>query len=200
MLCSGGQGSPWHCRGPLPPPRSSLLCFAFCLVRALQEQKADDAREGLPSQPRCVRCCPPPEKHFYPQYQPMPQINVTILKGEGWQDPMLCCQQCPSSRAGLGSQCQLLHRLGMRSWGGASGPVPCTERARATLGCEQPLLWWLLGSGIRAWGGAGAGPVGPCSLYSSLGKGLSWCWVQLWPLPGSPTVPPALPRREGGPW
>ncbi|XP_066188341.1 complement C1q tumor necrosis factor-related protein 1 [Sylvia atricapilla] len=51
-------------------------------ARATQEQKADDGREGLPPQPRCVRCCPPPEKRFYPQYQPMPQINMTILKGE----------------------------------------------------------------------------------------------------------------------
>ncbi|NWT98827.1 C1QT1 protein, partial [Urocynchramus pylzowi] len=31
---------------------------------------------------RCVRCCPHPEKRFYPQYQPVPQINMTILKGE----------------------------------------------------------------------------------------------------------------------
>ncbi|NXM68204.1 C1QT1 protein, partial [Serilophus lunatus] len=31
----------------------------------------------------CVRCCPPPNQHFsYPQYQPLPQINMTILKGE----------------------------------------------------------------------------------------------------------------------
>uniref|UniRef100_A0A8C3MHW0 Uncharacterized protein n=1 Tax=Geospiza parvula TaxID=87175 RepID=A0A8C3MHW0_GEOPR len=50
--------------------------------RATQEQKADGAQEGLPPQPRCVRCCPPPEKRFYPQYQPVPQINMTILKGE----------------------------------------------------------------------------------------------------------------------
>ncbi|XP_039572076.1 complement C1q tumor necrosis factor-related protein 1 isoform X1 [Passer montanus] len=51
-------------------------------TRAAQEQKAGDAQEGLPPQPRCVRCCPSPEKRFYPQYQPMPQINMTILKGE----------------------------------------------------------------------------------------------------------------------
>ncbi|XP_030142960.3 complement C1q tumor necrosis factor-related protein 1 [Taeniopygia guttata] len=51
-------------------------------ARATQEQKVDDAQEGLPPQPHCVRCCPPPEKRFYPQYQPVPQINMTILKGE----------------------------------------------------------------------------------------------------------------------
>ncbi|NXD55302.1 C1QT1 protein, partial [Corvus moneduloides] len=56
-------------------------------ARATQEQKADGAQEELRPQPRCVRCCPPPEKRFYPQYQPLPQINMTILKGEGWQDP-----------------------------------------------------------------------------------------------------------------
>ncbi|NXY26409.1 C1QT1 protein, partial [Atrichornis clamosus] len=49
-------------------------------ARASQEQKADSAQEGLPPQPRCVRCCPPADKRFYPQ--PMPQINMTILKGE----------------------------------------------------------------------------------------------------------------------
>ncbi|NXH74131.1 C1QT1 protein, partial [Hydrobates tethys] len=33
--------------------------------------------------PRCVRCCEPPDQRFsYPQYQPLPQINMTILKGE----------------------------------------------------------------------------------------------------------------------
>ncbi|XP_017693120.1 PREDICTED: complement C1q tumor necrosis factor-related protein 1 [Lepidothrix coronata] len=46
-------------------------------ARATREQKADGAQEGLPPRPRCVRCCPPPD-----QYQPLPQINMTILKGE----------------------------------------------------------------------------------------------------------------------
>ncbi|XP_042308547.1 complement C1q tumor necrosis factor-related protein 1 [Sceloporus undulatus] len=31
----------------------------------------------------CVRCCDPPEGFAaYPMYQPLPQINITILKGE----------------------------------------------------------------------------------------------------------------------
>ncbi|NXM08903.1 C1QT1 protein, partial [Tyrannus savana] len=51
-------------------------------ARATREQKADGAQEGLPPRPHCVRCCPPSD-----QYQPLPQINMTILKGEGWQDP-----------------------------------------------------------------------------------------------------------------
>ena len=56
----------------------------------MREQKADGAQEGLPPRPRCVRCCEPPDQRFsYPQYQPLPQINMTILKGEGWQDPAL---------------------------------------------------------------------------------------------------------------
>ncbi|NXT83457.1 C1QT1 protein, partial [Zapornia atra] len=46
-------------------------------------QKSSSAQEGLPPRPRCVRCCDPPEQRFsYPQYQPLPQINMTILKGE----------------------------------------------------------------------------------------------------------------------
>ncbi|XP_032854602.2 complement C1q tumor necrosis factor-related protein 1 isoform X2 [Tyto alba] len=52
-------------------------------ARATQEQKAGGAQEGLPPRPRCVRCCEPPDQRFsYPRYQPLPQINMTILKGE----------------------------------------------------------------------------------------------------------------------
>ncbi|XP_056218744.1 complement C1q tumor necrosis factor-related protein 1 isoform X1 [Falco biarmicus] len=52
-------------------------------ARAIQEQKAGSAQEGLPPQPRCVRCCEPADQRFsYTQYQPLPQINMTILKGE----------------------------------------------------------------------------------------------------------------------
>ncbi|NWW54990.1 C1QT1 protein, partial [Pedionomus torquatus] len=52
-------------------------------ARATQEQKPSSAQEGLSPRPRCVRCCEPPNQHFsYPQYQPLPQINMTILKGE----------------------------------------------------------------------------------------------------------------------
>ncbi|KAJ7425095.1 Complement C1q tumor necrosis factor-related protein 1 [Willisornis vidua] len=51
-------------------------------ARTTQEQKVDSSPEGLPSQPHCVRCCPQPGQRFYPKYQPLPQINVTILKGE----------------------------------------------------------------------------------------------------------------------
>uniref|UniRef100_A0A8C0B9N4 C1q and TNF related 1 n=1 Tax=Buteo japonicus TaxID=224669 RepID=A0A8C0B9N4_9AVES len=52
-------------------------------ARAIREQKASSAQEGLPPRPRCVRCCEPPDQRFsYPQYQPLPQINMTILKGE----------------------------------------------------------------------------------------------------------------------
>ncbi|NXI41673.1 C1QT1 protein, partial [Galbula dea] len=51
-------------------------------ARATWEQKAGSAQE-LPPRPRCVRCCEPPDQRFsYPQYQPVPQINMTILKGE----------------------------------------------------------------------------------------------------------------------
>ncbi|XP_027651821.1 complement C1q tumor necrosis factor-related protein 1 isoform X2 [Falco biarmicus] len=50
-------------------------------ARAIQEQKAGSAQEGLPPQPRCVRCCEPADQRFsYTQYQPLPQINMTILK------------------------------------------------------------------------------------------------------------------------
>ncbi|XP_040438158.1 complement C1q tumor necrosis factor-related protein 1 isoform X1 [Falco naumanni] len=53
-------------------------------ARAIQEQKAGSAQEGLlPPRPRCVRCCEPADQRFsYTQYQPLPQINMTILKGE----------------------------------------------------------------------------------------------------------------------
>ncbi|XP_068007404.1 complement C1q tumor necrosis factor-related protein 1 isoform X1 [Melanerpes formicivorus] len=51
-------------------------------ARAMWEQKAGSARE-LPPLPRCVRCCEPSDQRFsYPQYQLVPQINMTILKGE----------------------------------------------------------------------------------------------------------------------
>lgn len=50
-------------------------------ARAMQEQ-VSSARE-MPLRPRCVRCCEQPDQRFYhPQYQPLPQINMTILKGE----------------------------------------------------------------------------------------------------------------------
>ncbi|NXK19507.1 C1QT1 protein, partial [Arenaria interpres] len=52
-------------------------------ARAMREQKHGGAQEGLPPRPRCVRCCEPTDQHFsYPRYQPLPQINMTILKGE----------------------------------------------------------------------------------------------------------------------
>ncbi|KAM6240428.1 complement C1q tumor necrosis factor-related protein 1 isoform 2-T2 [Spheniscus humboldti] len=52
-------------------------------ARATWEQKAGGAQEGLPPRPRCVHCCEPPDQRFsYPQYQPLPQINMTILKGK----------------------------------------------------------------------------------------------------------------------
>ncbi|KAM6245622.1 complement C1q tumor necrosis factor-related protein 1 isoform 1-T1 [Porphyrio hochstetteri] len=52
-------------------------------ARPTPEQKPSSAQEGLPPWPRCVRCCDPPEQRFSnPQYQPLPQINMTILKGE----------------------------------------------------------------------------------------------------------------------
>ncbi|XP_061866661.1 complement C1q tumor necrosis factor-related protein 1 [Colius striatus] len=52
-------------------------------ARPVQEQEPGGAQEGLHSRPRCVRCCEPPSPHFsYPPYQPLPQINMTILKGE----------------------------------------------------------------------------------------------------------------------
>ncbi|XP_064006859.1 complement C1q tumor necrosis factor-related protein 1 isoform X1 [Pogoniulus pusillus] len=51
-------------------------------ARAMREQKASSAQE-LPPLPRCVRCCEPPDQRFsYSPYQLVPQINVTILKGE----------------------------------------------------------------------------------------------------------------------
>ncbi|NWR79846.1 C1QT1 protein, partial [Centropus unirufus] len=57
-------------------------------ARAMREQKAGSAQEGLPPRSRCVRCCEPSDQRFsYPQYQPLPQINVTILKGEGCWGP-----------------------------------------------------------------------------------------------------------------
>ncbi|KAM6194208.1 complement C1q tumor necrosis factor-related protein 1 isoform 1-T1 [Sarcoramphus papa] len=70
-----------HCPSTmLPAPCCALLS---ALPRATREQKADSAQEGLPPRPRCVRCCEPPDQRFsYPQYQPLPQINMTILKGE----------------------------------------------------------------------------------------------------------------------
>lgn len=55
----------------------------------MREQKASSAQE-LPPLPRCVRCCEPPDQRFsYSPYQLVPQINVTILKGEGQWDPAL---------------------------------------------------------------------------------------------------------------
>ncbi|NXV83364.1 C1QT1 protein, partial [Atlantisia rogersi] len=58
-------------------------------ARPTPEQKSSSAQERLPPRPRCVRCCDPPEQRFsYPQYQPLPQINMTILKGE-------CCSTAP---------------------------------------------------------------------------------------------------------
>lgn len=89
-----GPGQSWHCKGPWPPPVAPCCALLSALPRATREQKASSAQEGLPPRPRCVRCCEPPDQRFsYPQYQPLPQINMTILKGEGWQDPML--RRCP---------------------------------------------------------------------------------------------------------
>jgi len=62
--------------------RSSCCALLSALPRATQEQKDSGVQEGLPPRPHCVRCCEPPEHRFsYPQYHP--QINMTILKGEG---------------------------------------------------------------------------------------------------------------------
>ncbi|NXG50125.1 C1QT1 protein, partial [Psilopogon haemacephalus] len=56
--------------------------FQHHAARATWEQKVSSAQQ-LPPLPRCVRCCDPPDQRFsYPPYQLVPQINVTILKGE----------------------------------------------------------------------------------------------------------------------
>lgn len=124
-------------------PRSS---FAFCLARATPEQKADGAQEGLPPQPRCVRCCPPPEKRFYPQYQLMPQINMTILKGEG------CLVRFASSPALSWAHSAQTgnERLGWCQWSCALH----RQRAGATLGCDwgQGQDCWVPAPSIHPWG------------------------------------------------
>ncbi|KAM6111162.1 LOW QUALITY PROTEIN: complement C1q tumor necrosis factor-related protein 1 [Pterocles gutturalis] len=52
-------------------------------ARAVREQNSGSAQEGLPPRPRCVRCCESPDQRFsYPPYPLLPQINMTILKGE----------------------------------------------------------------------------------------------------------------------
>ncbi|XP_009559407.2 complement C1q tumor necrosis factor-related protein 1 [Cuculus canorus] len=67
-------------RFPLDPEEEPSQHHA---ARAPWEQKAGSAQEGLPPPSRCVRCCEPHNQRFsYPQYQPLPQINMTILKGE----------------------------------------------------------------------------------------------------------------------
>lgn len=89
-----GTGQPWHHKEPRPPPVAPCCALLSALPRAAMWEKAGGAQEGLPPRPRCVRCCEPPDQRFsYPQYQPLPQINMTILKGEGWRGPVLW--HCP---------------------------------------------------------------------------------------------------------
>lgn len=78
-----GEGSPGPgCftagAGAALAPQDSPLS---ALPRATREQKSGGAQELSP-RTRCIRCCEPLDQRFYPQYQPLPQINMTILKGE----------------------------------------------------------------------------------------------------------------------
>nr|XP_028571005.1 complement C1q tumor necrosis factor-related protein 1 isoform X1 [Podarcis muralis] len=88
----------------LTPSALLLICL---IIQAYCNEKDAEQRPGAATQPpppqhhtsrpenhhekyskrprgsECVRCCDPPERiSAYPMYQPMPQINVTILKGE----------------------------------------------------------------------------------------------------------------------
>ena len=199
------------------PTRSSLLRFAFCPPRAIQEQKAGSAQEGLPPRPRCVRCCEPADQRFsYTQYQPLPQINMTILKGESCQGPTL--QQCswPNlqprhsiSLPGLPASSQGQHKAGLpvlalwdaslaRTGSKKQRLVPVVQHpaqtkgqwAGAIVGCELLLCWWALG---RA--GGGASLLSPS--FSARQRGFQGS--DMAPASDSATLPPALPRREGGP-
>ncbi|CAI5765820.1 C1q tumor necrosis factor-related 1 [Podarcis lilfordi] len=86
----------------LTPSALLLICL---IIQAYCNEKDAEQRPGAATQPpppqhhtsrpenhhekyskrprgaECVRCCDPPERvSAYPMYQPMPQINVTILK------------------------------------------------------------------------------------------------------------------------
>lgn len=116
------------------PTRSSLLLFALCPPRAPREQMASGAQEGLPPQPRCVRCCEPPAQRFYPPYQPLPQINMTILKGEDSKTPRRATAWSAGACANRASRAGALgHRPGTHwepeAGAGACGPVPCMGRS-----------------------------------------------------------------------
>ncbi|XP_053156287.1 complement C1q tumor necrosis factor-related protein 1 isoform X2 [Hemicordylus capensis] len=90
-------------KGPLAPSTFLLICL---LSQAHGKERDTEERPGAPTQSsphshtsragndnekgskrhrgsECVRCCDPPEQsQSYPMYQPLPQINITILKGE----------------------------------------------------------------------------------------------------------------------
>ncbi|XP_034268729.1 complement C1q tumor necrosis factor-related protein 1 [Pantherophis guttatus] len=87
-------------KGPLVHSTFWLICLLF---QASGMEREAEERPGMPTRPplrdqtsrteygyprhskqpgrsECVRCCDPPAAH--PMYYPVPQINMTILKGE----------------------------------------------------------------------------------------------------------------------
>nr|XP_060620324.1 complement C1q tumor necrosis factor-related protein 1 isoform X1 [Anolis sagrei ordinatus]XP_060620325.1 complement C1q tumor necrosis factor-related protein 1 isoform X1 [Anolis sagrei ordinatus] len=87
----------------------------------------------------CVRCCDPPEGFAaYPMYQPLPQINITILKGEkgdhGERGP-----QGKVGKAGSAGRKGPAGFKGQKGNMGTPGERPKTNYAAFSVGRKKPL-------------------------------------------------------------
>ncbi|XP_048347424.1 complement C1q tumor necrosis factor-related protein 1 [Sphaerodactylus townsendi] len=73
-----------HCSESEPEGRTGSPTRAPHHHHTARVENANEKYNKRPRSSECVRCCDPPE-HFpaHPMYyQPLPQINITILKGE----------------------------------------------------------------------------------------------------------------------
>ncbi|XP_075760256.1 complement C1q tumor necrosis factor-related protein 1 [Pelodiscus sinensis] len=114
-----------------PPPRHA--------ARAKQDPGKRHGSLEQPPPTQCVRCCDPPQHApAHPLYQPVPQINITILKGEKG-DPGERGLQGKFGKAGSAGSRGHAGPKGQKGSVGAPGEPCKSHYAAFSVGRKKPL-------------------------------------------------------------
>ncbi|XP_062976193.1 complement C1q tumor necrosis factor-related protein 1 [Elgaria multicarinata webbii] len=146
-------------KAPLAPSALLLLCLlfqAYCNDGDVEEtagvtpppppqhhtSRTENDYEKYSKRPRgseCVRCCDPPERFTaHPAYQPLPQINMTILKGEKGDRG----ERGPQGKLGKGGSAGSKGQVGLKGQKGnmgSPGERSKTNYAAFSVGRRKPL-------------------------------------------------------------
>ncbi|XP_020669537.1 complement C1q tumor necrosis factor-related protein 1 isoform X2 [Pogona vitticeps] len=145
--------------GVLMPSALLLICLLF---QAECTESEVERSHGAPTQPppqhhtsrsendyekyskrprrtECVQCCDPPDRFAaYPMYQPQPQINITILKGEKGDRG----ERGPHGKLGKTGSAGRKGEIGLKGQKGsigAPGEMYKTNYAAFSVGRKKPL-------------------------------------------------------------